>query len=196
MNHTLIIFTKNLVFGKVKTRLASSVGNDKAFEIYTLLIAHTHAITHQLSMNKIVFYSDEIEADDLWGNDYKKQLQAGNDLGERMLNAFEFSFQKSNGKAIIIGCDCPQLTTQIINHAFEQLDNCDVIIGPAEDGGYYLLGMKKLHEQLFANIEWSTNKVLTETIKRCNENKLSYNLLPTLNDVDEENDLRYMNILL
>ena len=196
MNHTLIIFTKNLVFGKVKTRLASSVGNDKAFEIYKLLITHTHAITHQLSMNKIVFYSDEIEADDLWGNDYKKQLQVGNDLGERMLNAFEFSFQKSNGKAIIIGCDCPQLTTQIINHAFEQLDNCDVIIGPAEDGGYYLLGMKKLHEQLFANIEWSTNKVLTATIKRCNENKLSYNLLPTLNDVDEENDLQYMNTLL
>ena len=194
MKNALIIFTKNLVFGKVKTRLAATIGNHEAFEIYQQLTRHTYFITNKLSCSKTVFYSDKIEADDVWQNDYQKQLQLGNDLGERMLNAFKSIFQKGYTQAVIIGCDCAELSERIINNAFEGLNDYDMVIGPAADGGYYLLGMKKLHESLFKNIEWGTSDVLAETIKRCVENQLSYYLLQTLHDVDEESDLQYMKL--
>lgn len=148
MKNVLIIFTKNPLYGKVKTRLAATVGNDKALEAYKTLTNHTHAITYYLNCSKIVFYTDEIVEDGIW-KDYQKQLQHGTDLGERMMNAFEYVFQNEYLKAVIIGCDCPELTEQIIKKAFEHLDKYDVVIGPAADGGYYLLGMKKLYESYF-----------------------------------------------
>ena len=168
MNNALIIFTKNFVYGKVKTRLAATIGKDKAFEIYKKLIGHTYTIVQQVNYDKIVFYTDEIEVNDVWKDDYQKQLQTGHDLGEKMMNAFIYMFKNNYSKAVIIGCDCPELIEQIINDAFEQLDNCNVVIGPAADGGYYLLGMKKVYEQLFENMRWSTDKVYEETIKRFN----------------------------
>lgn len=193
--NVLLIFTKNAVYGKVKTRLAATVGNDKAFEIYKDLTQHTYAVTKQLACDKIVFYSDEIDVDDKWKSNYQKQLQQGNNLGERMANAFDYVFKKKYSKVVIIGSDCPELTGQILNDAFKQLEKYDVVIGPAADGGYYLLGIKKLHLQLFENISWSTGEVSDETIKRCYENNFSYFLLPTLHDVDEEKDLKYMKAM-
>ena len=195
MRQALIIFQKDIVYGKVKTRLAATVGNNKALEVYTQLIQHTYAITHQLKANKIVFYSDVINENDVWQNGYLKQLQQGNDLGNKMMNAFHYAFQNNFSKAIIIGTDCPELTEKIISKAFNMLDEYDVVIGPCADGGYYLLGMKVMHEQLFTAIEWSTNKVLQTTIERCKANHLSYFLLKELHDVDEEKDLKYMKQL-
>jgi rSAM/selenodomain-associated transferase 1 len=188
----LIIFTKNIAFGRVKTRLAATIGNDKALKIYLQLIQHTYLITHQLKTDRIVFYSDKIEANDIWNDGYKKQLQHGNDLGERMMNAFQNVFQNDYSCAIIIGTDCPELDEKMVMNAFEVLDKYDVVIGPSADGGYYLLGMKTMHEQLFKNIQWSTNIVLQTTSERCNANNLSYFLLKELHDVDEENDLQYL----
>ena len=191
MKRALIIFTKNLVYGKVKTRLAATVGNDKALEIYKQLIKHTHSISHKAKANKFVFYSDSIEEEDVWKN-YQKQLQKGNDLGEKMANAFMYAFKNNYREAIIIGTDCPELDEQIIADAFEQLKKYDVIIGPAADGGYYLLGIKKLYRQLFEDIEWSTKTVFSATINQCNKNQLTHFVLPVLHDVDEEKDLQYM----
>ena len=196
MKNALIIFTKNLVHGKVKTRLSSTVGNDKAFEIYKQLVEHTSTVTQELNCDKVVFYTEEIEVNDVWKNDYQKQLQIGNNLGEKMMMAFNYVFKNKYSKAVVIGCDCPELSKQIINDAFEQLNNYDVVIGPAADGGYYLLGIKKMNEHLFENIEWSTSTVLAETVKRCKEIELSYYSLITLHDVDEEKDLQYMKIML
>jgi len=124
-----------------------------------------------------------------------KEKQHGNSLGERMNNAFNNVFEKKYSKAIIIGTDCPALTEKVINDAFEKLNNYDVVIGPANDGGYYLLGMKKLHQQLFKNINWSTETVFDATINICNNLNLSYCLLPVLNDVDEEKDLQHLKLL-
>lgn len=188
----LIVFVKNPVYGQVKTRLAATIGNKKALQIYQQLIQHTQSITQQLAVEKIVFYSDKIDANDLWQNEYQKQIQTGNDLGERMMNAFNYVFQNNYLKAVIIGTDCAELTSEIIANAFNKLNENDVVIGPAADGGYYLIGMKELHQQLFTNIEWSTNKVLQITIERCQQNHLSYFLLEELHDIDEEKDLEYM----
>ena len=195
MNNALIIFTKNPVYGKVKTRLAATIGKKKTLEIYTDLINHTFLITKNFAGDKIVFYSDEIISDDVWKNGYSKQRQHGNDLGEKMKTAFDFIFKNKNSKAIIIGTDCPELNEEIISKAFIQLDKHDIVIGPAADGGYYLLGMKKIQHQLFKNIEWSTDNVCKTTINLCKQNNLNYFLLPTLHDVDEEKDLIYLNLI-
>lgn len=192
----LLIFTKNPVYGNVKTRLAATVGNDKALKIYQQLIQITHSATQKIVCDKIVFYNKAIEANDIWKTSYKKQLQQGNDLGEKMMNAFNNVFKNGFDKVVIIGTDCPELNEQIINNAFENLNEHDVVIGPAADGGYYLLGLKKLHRELFINIEWSTSTVLSATLQCCKQNNLSYFLLDELHDIDKAKDLIYLKHLL
>lgn len=189
----LLIFTKNPVPGKVKTRLAATVGNDVAFSVYQQLVKHTLVITSGLPVDKFVFYSDEVEQEDVWNKKhYLKQLQQGNNLGERMNNAFASTFKKGVNKVVVIGTDCPGLDAGIIMNAFAYLDKYNVVIGPAADGGYYLLGMKQHHPQLFENIAWSTNIVFEETISKCVASHLDYWLLPVLNDIDEEKDLIHL----
>jgi uncharacterized protein len=189
MNNALLIFMKNLIYGQVKTRLAATVGNESAVKIYQQLLKHCHAVFKNISADKIVFYSDFIE-EDIWKNDeFEKEIQQGNDLGERMRNAFILAFEKTYEKVIIVGTDCPQIDENILKNAFTKLDDHDIIIGPSTDGGYYLLGMKKAEPFLFENIKWSTGSVLKETISHCNKNNWSYFLLPELTDIDEEKDL-------
>lgn len=195
MKNALIIFTKNPVYGKVKTRLAATIGDDNALQIYKQLIQRTYSITYQLTVYKIVFYSDKIEVNDIWKHGYSRLLQYGNNLGKRMMNALNYMFQNKYSKAVIIGTDCAELSKEIIEEAFQKLDEYDVVIGPATDGGYYLLGLKKMPKELFKNIQWSTNSVLQTTIERCNTNNLSYFLLKELHDVDEEKDLQYMKTI-
>ncbi|MFT6716417.1 MAG: rSAM/selenodomain-associated transferase 1 [Saprospiraceae bacterium] len=190
MDNQLIIFAKNPVLGKVKTRLAATVGNQKALEIYKELLAYTCAICSKANANKFVFYSDFIDEQDLWNETkHKKKLQWGNDLGKRMANAFEETLN-NDSKAIIIGTDCKELTPEIINQAFGALEYVDVVLGPAVDGGYYLIGMKNLNMNLFNDISWSTSQVLDQTINKMNKEKLSYLLLKTLSDIDTEEDLK------
>lgn len=190
MTNALIIFVRNPELGKVKTRLAAQIGNEKALAVYKKLLQHTKEITLPASAEKYVFYTDEINNNDLW-NGYEKQTQAGNNLGDRMQNAFSFLFGKGYNKVCIIGSDCHELTTAIIETAFEKLTTTDVVIGPAVDGGYYLLGMKRNTKTLFEGIEWSTSKVFTSTIKKINERQLSCFTLPVLTDVDEANDINF-----
>lgn len=191
-NHALIIFVKNLVKDHVKTRLAATLGSEKAMAIYHQLLLHTHDAVQSLTADKFVFYSIFIE-DDIWQNDlFNKEIQTGIDLGERMKNAFTSVFEKGYQKAIIIGTDCPGINASILKDAVLNLNDSDIVIGPATDGGYYLLGIKKMHLFLFENIEWSTNKVLQQTINLSTLHQLSYFLLPELSDVDEEKDLIHL----
>lgn len=195
MNNALLIFVKNLVYGQVKTRLAASVGNDKAMKIYQQLLQHTSDVCKNIDADKIVFYSDFFE-EEIWNNlEFKKEIQCGNDLGERMKNAFIKAFENGYEKAIIIGTDCPQIDQTILENAFMKLNHFDVLLGPATDGGYYLLGIKRLSSALFENIKWSTNTVLEKTLEICNQNKLTYFLLPALTDIDEEKDMHLIQFL-
>lgn len=196
MDQAILIFAKSLIYGKVKTRLAATVGNDVAFSVYKNLLQYTKEITEKINADKIVFYSDNIEEQDIWiSNIFKKKLQSGNHLGERMQDAFHNAFENKYEEVLIIGTDCFELTSPIIEMAFSQLKHHDIVIGPATDGGYYLLGMKSLYPLLFQNIEWSTNTVLKKTIAACNQLSLTYYLLPQLNDVDEEKDLKRVQIV-
>ncbi|MFP4090065.1 MAG: TIGR04282 family arsenosugar biosynthesis glycosyltransferase [Cyclobacteriaceae bacterium] len=189
----LIIFVKVPEIGKVKTRLAESIGDIRALEIYHQLLAHTAAITQVLAYDKIVYYTPEIQHDDIWGEvHFLKARQPEGDLGKKMQHAFEEGFAAGYEQVCLIGSDCYQLSSQIIEQAFEALSAQDVVIGPATDGGYYLLGMKKMHEALFRNKKWSTDSVLKDTIADLSTAQLACFLLPELTDVDTEEDLSSM----
>jgi uncharacterized protein len=186
----LIIFIKNPELGKVKTRLAATLGPEKALIIYNQLLSHTRKITEKLPLPQALYYSDFIPAKDSWDSQvFRKQVQSGSNLGERMLRAFQEGFNEGYNRICIIGSDCFELTSEIILNAFKKLEEHDVVIGPAEDGGYYLLGMQELQPYLFANKSWSTEAVLQQTLDEIKLKGLSVALLPTLTDVDEEKDL-------
>lgn len=191
----LIIFVKNLIDGKIKTRLAATMGNAAAMDIYKQLLEKTLQTVKGFETDRIVFYSDFI-ADDTWEDTlFKKQLQVGDSLGMRMYNAFESSFAKGYQKLVIIGTDCPGINETILDEAFAKLGEHDIVIGPAMDGGYYLLGMKREFPYLFQNISWSSDVVLEQTIALCKKNQLTYFLLPQLSDIDEEKDLKHFKDL-
>lgn len=190
----LIIFIKNPVKGKVKTRLAATIGDDMALEIYQKLIRHTLNIVEHIAADKFIFFSDSIDETIRYVNTpVYKEVQSGNDLGEKMNNAFMQLFKGGYKRVVIVGTDCPGITANILEKAFDEFNNSDVVIGPATDGGYYLLGLKEMHNHLFEKIAWSTSAVLHSTIERCSANKLSYYLLSALSDVDKEEDLVHLD---
>ncbi|MES2882865.1 MAG: TIGR04282 family arsenosugar biosynthesis glycosyltransferase [Bacteroidota bacterium] len=190
MKEALIIFVRHPQLGKVKTRLAATIGNDAALNIYKKLLQHTLEISKKTEATIFVFYADEIVEDDIWQEEnFFKLLQAEGDLGQKMLSAFTQVFASGCDKVCIIGSDCYELTETIIADAFTAMNEVDVAIGPANDGGYYLLGMKQLHHSIFENKQWSTRTVFDETIHSIMQAKLSYKTLATLTDVDEEKDL-------
>lgn len=189
MENALIIFARNPIEGKVKTRLAATLGKDKALAIYLELLAHTSSITRSVTCDRFIFYADGITKKDVWDDQtFFKQEQYGVELGERMSNAFNTIFKLGYKRVIIIGTDCFELTSQLIDHAFVNLKEHSVVIGPSFDGGYYLLGMNQLHSALFIGKEWSTDTVYASTIHDLSNQQISYHQLPTLSDIDTEAD--------
>ena len=188
--NSLIIFTRNPILGKVKTRLAKSVGNEIALEIYQFLLNKTKEVTLNIPADKVVFYSEEITNKDIWdATIYKKELQKGRDLGAKMSNAFKTCFKDGYEKVVLIGSDLFDLEEFHIREAFEKLEKNDAVIGPALDGGYYLLGLKKMHPKIFMNKNLGTATVRKNTMK--NLEKVNVHLLPILNDVDVIEDIKH-----
>jgi rSAM/selenodomain-associated transferase 1 len=188
MKNALIIFVRNPVLGKVKTRLAARIGDQKALMVYKHLLQHTHAITVNLPVAKFVYYADYINEDDLW-NGFEKRLQTGNNLGERMKNAFAELFETGFKNICIIGSDCYELSSDMLVDTFEKLNTAEAVIGPASDGGYYLLGINKSVPEFFINKDWSMNTVFTDTLKDASALHVNLHQLPMLHDIDTENDL-------
>ena len=185
----LIIFTRNPELGKCKTRLAARVGDEAALEIYKFLLAHTEQLCRDLKADKAVFYSNAIPTDDIWlPNIYLKKIQQGITLGERMQEAFRWAFKKGYQKVILIGSDLYDLKTEDLEKAFKSLDDNDFAVGPASDGGYYLLGMKELKEELFADKAWGTPTVLGDTLR--NLDGEAVRVLDQRNDVDVYEDIK------
>ena len=184
----LIIFIKNPELGKVKKRLAVDVGDAKALNIYRALLEHTRNLCLEVNCYRFLYYFQELKEDDEWLiEDFLKRKQPKGDLGEKMSDAFGHVLH-SHSKAVIIGSDCPQISSSIINKAFTSLNNCDLVIGPTFDGGYYLLGMKSMHSDLFEDIEWSTDRVFKKTISKAKKIHLDLIFMPELSDVDYKED--------
>ena len=204
MNH-LGLFAKYWQPGQVKTRLAATLGPDVACELYQIFLFHLLDRLGQSGDERtVVFSPDGLEGkfrsvssiDKFWS----LEAQSAGDLGDRMRTFFENCFgHRSNSrfdgdptKVIVIGADCPQLADNEIRHAFELLDKNDVVIGPSEDGGYYLLGMKNEVVNVFDDIEWSTERVLPKTLKLIQKQNKSFALLQTRTDVDDIEGLNFL----
>ena len=159
----VLIFQKNAILGKVKTRLAAGVGEEQALNIYIQLLAKTYLVLRDISVSITTYFSEFIPEKPTYpaGN---RMVQVGQDLGERMKNAFAENFELGIEKVVLIGTDCPSLEGKHIIQAFEALDQSDLVLGPAKDGGYYLIGMKRRADFLFEGITWSSELVLSQTL--------------------------------
>ncbi|QNL21875.1 TIGR04282 family arsenosugar biosynthesis glycosyltransferase [Hyphobacterium sp. CCMP332] len=183
----LIVFLRKPEISKVKTRLARKIGDEKAMAIYNILVEKTYQESKNLNVDVLPFYTPEIPDSIPWIN-ANSQIQKGDDLGECMRNAFEYVFAQGYKKAVIIGSDCFSLRHDILEKAFEELNENDFIIGPSEDGGYYLLGMKENNPDIFENIAWSREDVYAKTIEKIKGQKVK--ILDKLNDIDTFEDLQ------
>ncbi len=188
-NSRIIIFVKNAIPGKVKTRLAKTIGNEKALEVYLKLLEITKKEVLPLDAEKQVWYAWEKAENDLWpSGEFEKRAQVDGDLGDKMKDAFNKSFEEGVEKVILIGSDCPTLSTQILKKGFAALDESDSVFGPSKDGGYYLIGMNSYYPELLDNISWSTGEVMSQTELQARRNNIGLTKLPVLNDIDNEDD--------
>ncbi len=185
----VVVFVKNPELGKVKTRLAASLGDQKALEIYNELLSYTREVLIGFdSAKRYIYYSSFIDTEDDWSNEiFEKRLQTDGGLGIKIISAVQSTFDTCD-QIIIIGSDCPQLTSSHIEDAFQKLKTHNIVIGPSHDGGYYLLGMNKFYPELFQDITWSTDTVFQETLKKAESIKLEVYELETLSDIDYEED--------
>lgn len=187
MKQLLIIFVKNIKLGKVKTRLAKTIGDEGAFEVYSQLVQITEKATENIAVDTVIYFSDTI-INSNWNTVHKK-VQSGNDLGERMCNAFIDGFKQGYESIVLIGSDLPEISTAIILNGFAVLEKKELVFGPAEDGGYYLIGMNSLNHILFENKPWSQPNLLNITLNELEINNIGFSLIETLNDIDTFEDL-------
>jgi len=190
LKKALIIFLKYPEIGKCKTRLATSIGEAKSLKVYKELLLHTNLISNDLKVYKFLFYDKSSTKKMTWCKDnYQIAYQIESDLGGRMQHAFEQLFSQGYQNIVIIGSDCYELTQNIIEQAFIDLKDHQATIGPAKDGGYYLLGLSEMRPELFKNIAWSTDKVYQSTTEILQSLGINYSVGPILSDIDTVDDL-------
>lgn len=181
----LVIFVKDREESG-NNQLAEAIGRAAAAKIYEQLLQHAHFIARQLPADRYVYCTRYLETEDLWSQGgFKKCLQSGNTFGERLMQAFKEVFARGYENVVIIGCDSIDLDCTHVEEAFRLLQYYDVVIGPAQDGGYYLLGMRQLFPFLFNNKAWRTPLLLQQTLDDLDSNHIFYHLLPVLSDVEE-----------
>ena len=184
----VLVFCKNQILGKVKSRLALRIGQKKALLIYSELLNKTASIVNSLSAEVHVYYSNYIEENDNFNpSKIKKFIQKGNNLGDRITNALNISF-KNFSPIVVIGSDLWNLEISDIEDAFRILKNKNIVIGPSTDGGYYLIGINFLDTKIFENKDWGGESVLNDTIRDIDDKK-NIHLLDEKNDIDTYDDL-------
>ncbi|MEB3339741.1 TIGR04282 family arsenosugar biosynthesis glycosyltransferase [Okeania sp.] len=194
-NQQLIIFTRYPEPGTTKTRLIPALGAKGAANLQVQMTEATIKKANNLSniislLVEVRFVGGNLELMKNWlGDDLKYQEQGTGDLGERIIKAFKFAFDRDIKSVVVIGTDCPSLTVNIMLEAFTKLTESDLVVGPATDGGYYLIGLKKIIPQLFQGINWGTSEVLTKTVVIAQNLNLTIDYLPELSDIDRPEDL-------
>lgn len=181
------VFAKPPEAHKVKTRLIPDVGAENATQVYRQCLQHALDIARASKLECCCFLT-ELSDDPVFG-DHEKRLQHGADLGERMMNAFEAMLEQHDA-AIIVGTDCLDMRPEHLQQAAGLLRESDLVIQPVYDGGYSLIGCKEVDRSLFAQVKWSTESVLSQTVS--NAEKLDYqvSLLETVRDIDTFDDLK------
>lgn len=186
----LLIMAKRLALGEVKTRLAATIGDRLTLEVYKCLLEHTLALASRSNFDVHVFLTGSGDDDVFQDFGFRLHEQSAGDLGNRMASAFaKGGLARYDMKTVIIGTDCPDLSLAHLEKALESLDSADVVFGPSQDGGYYLLGMKGRQSMLFQNIPWSTETVLATSVAKLEQANLSFAYLDVLNDIDTLADL-------
>lgn len=185
----IIIFQKTPELGKVKTRLAKTIGKAKALEAYQLLLQHTHEQVALVDADVFVYFEKEIDPFFVRDQRYVGVLQERGDLGQKMKTALQEVLADGYPKAILIGSDCPGLDAEVLEQAIHYLSSSDLVLGPAKDGGYYLIGMGQMYGTLFENMPWSTSEVFSKTLAEAKHLDLEIALLRELADVDVYEDL-------
>jgi len=183
-NEIIVVFSKAPIVGKVKSRLAVDIGEEAALSIHQQLFAHTQSIVEQTGIPSTTYFTEPplIPFHKPWS------VQHGVELGERMANAFEYELNH-NHKVCLIGSDCFDINTDDLSEAMSSLDQFDLIIGPARDGGYYLIGMKKSYPELFHHINWGTDAVFRQTIAIAKQLGLKFYVLQERTDIDTIEDI-------
>lgn len=195
-SNALIVFVRYPESGKVKTRLAAETGNEFACNTYRIFCIHLFNKINELkNFDTYLYYADaddELKVAEWTDNKFFYAAQRGNDLGERMANSFiDVLVAHKYEKAIIIGTDIPDITTELIYNSEQLLDENDLVIGPSKDGGYYLLGIKKYYPELFRGILWSSDNVFESTMKISENLNLKKSILPFLLDIDMYDDIKH-----
>ena len=193
--HRLIVFTRYPEPGRVKTRLIPLLGADGAAELHRRMTRHTLAaaagLRSQLGADVVVRFTGgkRLDMERLYGGQWALEEQGDGELGSRLERAVGDAFAAGRTKVVVVGCDCPELTPRLLQDAFAALHPSDVVIGPALDGGYYLIGLSRLSPGIFGGIPWGTERVLDETLRAARRLSLTVQLLPALRDVDRPDDL-------
>jgi rSAM/selenodomain-associated transferase 2/rSAM/selenodomain-associated transferase 1 len=196
----LIVFSRYPEPGTTKTRLATALGYQGAAEIQKKLTEHTlsqvRKFLHLRPAAAIIYYEggSQEQIQDWLGTDFAYQDQGSGDLGQRMQKAFAAAFKQGYKRVVIIGTDCPGLQACHIIQAFESLRRKDLVLGPATDGGYYLIGLSREEKSLFAAIPWGADTVLAKTLRIVEQKGLSRDLLEPLSDVDRPEDLKHVKL--
>ncbi len=192
---SLVVMAKVPVKGEVKTRLIPWLGEEGAYELYICLLQdRLEEVSKLLGVDLYIAcfpFEKKDLIEELFSKSWQKRVkfipQEGNDLGERIISVFsQFNLEKE--KVVLVDTDTPSLTSQIINSSFKFLKDFDLIIGPANDGGYYLVGLKEKHFDLFEDIPWSTRQVSSLTIEKAEKKNLKVKLLSALIDIDRKED--------
>ena len=192
----LIIFSKAPDPGLVKTRLIPALGQHKATQLYRYMLEQTVLMAHSLEGIDCELHCSPDTQHPFFTQlaekyPFKRVSQQGANLGDKMAFALQQTLKNSQ-QCVIIGCDCPAIDSAYIKLAFERLSSTDVVIGPASDGGYVLIGSNISHSKIFNNINWSTAQVLHQTIKNLDLLRLNYHKLGTLSDIDTMDDLAHL----
>ncbi|MGB3532599.1 MAG: TIGR04282 family arsenosugar biosynthesis glycosyltransferase [Microcoleaceae cyanobacterium] len=195
MEH-LIIFTRYPQPGQTKTRLIPALGAVGAAQLHRQMAQKTVNTGRELIQSRSISLEVRYTGGSLsqmqnWlGEDLTYNLQGNGDLGDRMNQSFQIGFERKLTAIIIVGTDCIDLNSDILNQAFDTLKQQDLVIGTATDGGYYLMGLRRSIPQLFQDIDWGTERVLEQTLARCQPLNLSIGNLPPLSDIDRPEDLK------
>lgn len=196
-----IVFVKAPKIGRVKTRLTKHLDERSVLKLYKSFAADViEAVKQRADQLKICYYPAKEESliKEWLGNAFEYEAQSGRHLGERMKNAFRSTFSENHGKAILVGTDIPELPEAVIDEAFWRMDHGMPVIGPARDGGYYLIGFRRdrFIDQIFDNMQWSTSRVFSDTLATFEQLNCNVNVLPQCLDIDTYEDLMDLSIRL